>query len=186
MNSQEIIEYVMNSPNNTNPAILKQMIDANNTGNKISWNDLTDKPFYHIESETRETLLPTREQIFGVGDMGDASAIIEEDILSNIEIGDVVEFVINETAVKYIVSNTSEIGDASVEGGVRYEKFTGYCMLFVNPSFNITWENKSATISVNKVINNKEIKTIDPMYLPDDYINHLIDTKLGVIENGTY
>lgn len=29
MNSQEIIDYVMNTPNNTNPAILKQMLDAN-------------------------------------------------------------------------------------------------------------------------------------------------------------
>ena len=29
MNSQEIIDYVMNTPHNTNPAILKQMLDAN-------------------------------------------------------------------------------------------------------------------------------------------------------------
>lgn len=45
MNSQKIVDYVMNTPHNTNPAILKQMIDANGTGNKISWNDLVDKPF---------------------------------------------------------------------------------------------------------------------------------------------
>lgn len=32
MNSQEIIDYVMNTPNNTNPAILKQMIEASNGG----------------------------------------------------------------------------------------------------------------------------------------------------------
>lgn len=29
MNSQKIVDYVMNTPHNTNPAILKQMIDAN-------------------------------------------------------------------------------------------------------------------------------------------------------------
>lgn len=45
MNSQEIVDYVMNTPNNTNPVILKQMIDANSTGGVTSWNDLTDKPF---------------------------------------------------------------------------------------------------------------------------------------------
>ena len=32
MNSQEIVDYVMNTPSNTNPAILKQMIDANSSG----------------------------------------------------------------------------------------------------------------------------------------------------------
>lgn len=45
MNSQEIVDYVMNTPNNTNPVILKQMIDANSSGGATSWNDLTDKPF---------------------------------------------------------------------------------------------------------------------------------------------
>ena len=30
------------------------------------------------------------------------------------------------------------------------------------------------------------IETIDPKYLPDDYINELIDAKLEVVENGTY
>lgn len=32
MNSQEIVDYVMNTPSNTNPAILKQMIEANSSG----------------------------------------------------------------------------------------------------------------------------------------------------------
>lgn len=65
MNSQEIVDYVMNTPYNTNPTILKQMIEANGGssgggtvnsinnilpdehGNvEIGWNNLTDKPFY--------------------------------------------------------------------------------------------------------------------------------------------
>ena len=33
MSSQEIIDYVMNTPHNTNPAILKQMIEASSSGN---------------------------------------------------------------------------------------------------------------------------------------------------------
>lgn len=45
MNSQEIVGYVMNTPNNTNPVILKQMIDEN-SGGATSWNDLKDRPFY--------------------------------------------------------------------------------------------------------------------------------------------
>lgn len=32
MNKKAIIDYVMNTPHNTNPAILKQMLDANSGG----------------------------------------------------------------------------------------------------------------------------------------------------------
>lgn len=42
MTNQEIINYVTESPNNTNPAILNQMLNSRD----ISWNDLKDKPFY--------------------------------------------------------------------------------------------------------------------------------------------
>ena len=36
----------INPPNNTNPAILKQMIEeSGGTGGVTSWNDLEDKPF---------------------------------------------------------------------------------------------------------------------------------------------
>ena len=41
MSVQKIVDYVMHTPHNTNPAILKQVINDN-----ISWNDLKDKPFY--------------------------------------------------------------------------------------------------------------------------------------------
>lgn len=44
MGIQKIIDYVMHTPYNTNPAILKQVINDN-----ISWNDLKDKPFYETD-----------------------------------------------------------------------------------------------------------------------------------------
>jgi hypothetical protein len=41
-----------------------------------------------------------------------------------------------------------------------------------------------STMHVKHVI--EELKPLDPKFLPEDHINSLIDTKLGVIENGTY
>ena len=41
MNNQEIVNYVMHTPGNTNRTILKQMLDSRT----VSWNDLKDKPF---------------------------------------------------------------------------------------------------------------------------------------------
>lgn len=46
MNSQEIVSYVMNTPSNTNPVILKQMIDENSGGatngndDNITWREV--------------------------------------------------------------------------------------------------------------------------------------------------
>ena len=48
MNNQEIINYVMNTPGNTNPTILNQMLNSR----EISWNDIKDKPFYVEEERT--------------------------------------------------------------------------------------------------------------------------------------
>lgn len=49
MSQQELFDYVMNTPHNTNPAILKQMIDANSSGGGVtSWNDLEDRPFGEV------------------------------------------------------------------------------------------------------------------------------------------
>lgn len=44
MSQQDLFDYVMNTPYNTNPAILKQKIKENS--GVSSWNDLKDKPFY--------------------------------------------------------------------------------------------------------------------------------------------
>ena len=55
MSQQDLFDYVMNTPYNTNPAILKQKIKENS--GVSSWNDLKDKPFYTEtvqKSETRE------------------------------------------------------------------------------------------------------------------------------------
>ena len=35
MTNQEIIDYVMESPNNTNPAILNQMLEANKGPHRV-------------------------------------------------------------------------------------------------------------------------------------------------------
>lgn len=43
MSQQDLFDYVMNTPHNTNPAILKQKIK--DISGVSSWNDLTDKPF---------------------------------------------------------------------------------------------------------------------------------------------
>lgn len=44
MSQQDLFDYVMNTPHNTNPAILKQKIK--DISGVSSWNDLEDKPFY--------------------------------------------------------------------------------------------------------------------------------------------
>lgn len=51
MSQQDLFDYVMNTPHNTNPAILKQLIDANSSGGITSWNDLTDKPFGETKAQ---------------------------------------------------------------------------------------------------------------------------------------
>lgn len=43
MSQQELFDYVVNTPHNTNPVILKQLIKG--ISGASSWNDLTDKPF---------------------------------------------------------------------------------------------------------------------------------------------
>lgn len=40
MSTKEVYDYVMNTPKNTNPAVLSSMLGH------LSWNDLKDKPFY--------------------------------------------------------------------------------------------------------------------------------------------
>lgn len=81
MSQQKLFDYVMNTPHNTNPAILKQMIDeAGGTGSgdggtvnsvnnilpdehgnvEIGWNDLNDKPF---GEETADILVCEAEDL---------------------------------------------------------------------------------------------------------------------------
>lgn len=50
MSRQDLFDYVMNTPHNTNPAILKQKIK--DISGASSWNDLKDKPFYVEENRT--------------------------------------------------------------------------------------------------------------------------------------
>lgn len=52
MSQQDLFDYVMNTPYNTNPAILKQKIKENS--GVSSWNDLKDKPFYTGEKTILE------------------------------------------------------------------------------------------------------------------------------------
>lgn len=49
MIQRELFDYVMNTPHNTNPAILKQKIKE--ISGASSWNDLKDKPFYEEVTE---------------------------------------------------------------------------------------------------------------------------------------
>ena len=50
MSRQDLFDYVMNTPHNTNPTILKQKIK--DISGASSWNDLKDKPFYVEENRT--------------------------------------------------------------------------------------------------------------------------------------
>lgn len=52
---QRTIDYVMNTPHNTNPAILRQMLAG--MGGSTDWNDITNKPFY-----AQEKLIPLLEE----------------------------------------------------------------------------------------------------------------------------
>lgn len=46
-NVQEVMDYVTNTPHNTNPTILRQMLAG--MGGSTDWNDITNKPFYTYE-----------------------------------------------------------------------------------------------------------------------------------------
>ena len=61
MNSQEIVDYVMNTPSNTNPAILKQMIDANSSGSSGGYDLVIDHATHTLMYGYFETI---RDKMF--------------------------------------------------------------------------------------------------------------------------
>lgn len=203
MSSQEIVDYVMNTPHNTNPAILKSMIDTNSSSGVTSWNDLTDKPFGEEKSEI---------------------TIVED---YEIENGDFIEYYYTVfCGVPLRDTNTPDItfseGDEVIIdfAGVRYQgilkEYTGTngydgttrsCLGYGNPTlcmndvestednYFVSYRNGKIGVylsedpgrqMISAYANMSVIKTLDPKYLPSDHINHLIDAKLEVIENGTY
>ena len=59
MTKKEIIDYVVETPQNVNKNILGQKLDE--FQKNVSWNNLKDKPFYVGEKETIKCLSVTND-----------------------------------------------------------------------------------------------------------------------------
>lgn len=64
MSKQDLFDYVMNTPHNTNPTILKQMIDENSgSGGQADWNALEGESG-HVLNRTHYAFKPFEDMVF--------------------------------------------------------------------------------------------------------------------------
>lgn len=167
MNSQEIIDYVMNTPSNTNPAILKQMIDANSSGGVTSWNDLTDKPFG--ETIEKHYLLEETEITTNLTDLSYPKGFKPNGFKENdaviIKVGDT----IYESALKYKESSTMP-GDYDIYvGNLQHEDCPVCVHLYYDVGNTIISvdENVPLPTTISVYVSKDGIKTLDEKYIPD-------------------
>lgn len=156
MSIQKIVDYVMHTPHNANPAILKQVINDN-----ISWNDLKDKPF-GTETETF-TLLENGRVSSVDANEGNPTGFPVERVFA---IGDVVNIVWNGEKYTGTAQNVNgDIGvlvvtEASGEDGIFICTYDDggqpYCYVY---------SNVSGTLSIT--VTREIVHAIDPKYLPN-------------------
>jgi len=186
------------------------------------WNLMDNKPFY--DNTTADLMfeldvtLSRIQQIEGSYYSGSASttfyledspyySYFKANTTYRVTIGDRVELLVKggNAPTLYTDKNSSGNFDSTCEG--FYFMRTGGQML--NIHLDSTYGNGESEITKHIIVEKVDIdlKTLDEIYLPDDYINSLIDTKLdgldekyptkeytnelidaklGVIENGTY
>ena len=220
MNSQEIIDYVMNTSHNTNPIILKQMLDANGSGSGVtSWNDLTDKPFEEMDAFEPIVVpddIDTSESFDLSAAMGaNSGTFVFHKVNHEIVPGESYE----NCNLFYREMNHSGQGSSFTK--LNISAFPSACSLFEYMYWHwsttiddikeklvkhqgyflvVNSENsyglpigvyvcvlvRDTEMNLPLTISKKTVKTIDPKFLPNDYINNLIATALGGIENGTY
>lgn len=163
MSIQKIVDYVMHTPHNANPAILKQVINDN-----ISWNDLKNKPF-GTETETFTLLENGRVSSVGANE-GNPTGFPVERVFA---IGDAVNIVWN--GKEY----TGTVQDFDGDIGVSvYPEDSGEDGIYIciyddgGQPYCVVYSHVSGTLSVT--VTREIVHAIDPKYLPCD----------GVIESN--
>lgn len=160
-----------------------------------SWNDLKDKPFG--EEVTRKALFDEIIPVDFPGGGGMYAPNYAEFVVGetyNVTYDGISHVLVAQT-VKELGSNYEEreyigIGNASLfESELETYENTGepffiYCRK--SGQYNIKLNDFGVEHSVKIEIVSTSVKPLDPKFLPDDHINNLINTALGVIENGTY
>ena len=93
----------------------------------------------------------------------------------------------------YVLEKEPDVIDAFYYWG--YEKYnSGECPFYAKAGvlgdskaeIHTSFSDTPITVNCGYYSLQTVYSTIDPNYLPVSYINNLIDSKLGVIENGTY
>lgn len=154
-----------------------------------SWNDLADKPF----DMKKAMVLP---EITVVPDMDDGAMTFAEPLPGELEVGET--YVVNWNGTKHeciaLEVNIGDIpclyiGNAGALGAEGIEDTGEPFFFFTTPSalapavgfYGAVYAldgSVDATISVEHL---EFIKQIDPAFIPDDYINSLIDAKIAAI-----
>lgn len=178
MSIQKIVDYVMHTPHNTNPAILKQVINDN-----ISWNDLKDKPF-GTGTETVVVLEETTLMNFN------AAGTAEFTPAASLEEGKTYTVIWNGTKYSCVafylkswggccIGNRSKIGFTDNTG----EPFA----IITGNSTSAVVAGKDCTTATVSITTEKEIiHTIDPKYLPSGGYDLVVDGAECRIVSGSH
>lgn len=197
MNSQKIVDYVMNTPYNTNPVILKQMIDANSSGGSgvTSWNDLKDKPFYATEERVLIAKSFAHQGVGGpfTGALPEYGTNFSGQYVLSVSAlipGDTYIAIVNEKEYIGIAESCEDTSSDNNMGinlfyhGEHPEDFSDAPISLgsYSNSMYISFENEGVSYDVELYHNKTVVKTLDPKYLPSDISiswNNLEDKPFG-------
>lgn len=173
--------------------------DTEAPGGASSWNDLQDKPFgeevQRIESipTVTATIESSDGEWLNMEDSTPADGVTTwadytQAFRDGFEIGKRYLVVWDGTGYEcesHDVDGEVGLGNDVLSGwGGTTDNGLPFLFLHYYGLFGIARDAGEHTFAIYELT--ETTKTIDPKYLPDDHINSLIDTKLGVIENGTY
>lgn len=167
MNQQKLFDYVMNTPHNTNPAILKQKIK--DVSGASSWNDLKDRPF---GTETIEEII-LENHFFDYSQNVDGWFYLETERV----------FAVGDNVI--VIYNGEKFDCVAIEGEdgpeVNAEKFR-----FIIDGELCVWLEENATITLLTI--SETVYKIDAKYLPDPFWMEENKTLVveGVSDNGDY
>lgn len=121
-------------------------------------------------------------------ELGQKWNLVVEDsrVQQNIDSSNPYEVKKNDEGILYIGADPSV---NVINGNVRYDIVSiTQSKAYYSQSFcsAVGYHGNMKIVGVSGVFTGKVVKTIDSKYIPADYINSLIDAKLGVIENGSY
>lgn len=192
MSQQDLFDYVMNTPHNTNPAILKQKIK--DISGASSWNDLKDKPFY-TKTKIEPCVLLEMEATYD----GESYYLSDYPIKHKFNPGDTVEVTLSgsdthkdvvcigvvedqtwqpDVEINYVVAFSEEDREAfnlnvEILINVNTGKITfGYCSS-IFPKFKV--------ILPDVLVEEETVKKIEPKFVPNSA--WLEEETFALVEN---